>query len=203
MLLSVLYVLSYHNWALITLGIDCHANWLERPAVTTVEELLCRSRPYRAGLTSVELCCSLSSPLECITHGDGWVASRCCLKLSNNAPTLEPPKSCKVSYHLCPAWGTQYKPQSNLKMAATCAKVWGSQERPSWEPKLASPSARPEAMYTGVHRGQILLIWEILGKYKAWDKRGHLYGKNTGKASIGPTSWVKLDLSITRVGELW
>ena len=39
------------------------------------EELLCRSQPYRAGLASVVLLCSLNPLLDCVTHGGGYVVN--------------------------------------------------------------------------------------------------------------------------------
>lgn len=49
------------------------ANGFRGSVATTVEELLCRSRPYGAGLTSVELWCSVSQSLLCVVPGGGEV----------------------------------------------------------------------------------------------------------------------------------
>ena len=43
----------------------------------------------------------------------------------------------------------------------------------------------------GAHWGQMLLVWEILGKSEAWAKTSHLYEKATENSLCGPKSWVE------------
>ena len=63
--------------------------------MTTVEELLCRGGPHRAGLTSVGLWCPLSLPFEYVAHGGGWVVLQHALKLFTGALALSPPRRCR------------------------------------------------------------------------------------------------------------
>ena len=77
--------------------------------------------------------------------------------------------------------------QSHLQMTATCAGLGGAQERPSYEPRLLYVvGLGPVSEKYRACWGQVLLVWEVLGKYKAWAKTGHLFGKNIGNRLDGP-----------------
>ena len=73
--------------------------------LATVEELLCKSQPHRAGLASLGIWCPPCPSLEWVTHGGDEVVIHCDLKLSPWYTSFwaKWEVHTKVCHHLCPA----------------------------------------------------------------------------------------------------
>ena len=161
-----------YSRALIAVGFtgrDMPSGW---PAATILEELLCRSWPYRAGLASVGLWCSPSPPLGCVICGGGRVVIQHGLKLSTGCSgsgasqemqSQPPPMPC-----LGPP-GMSYRKICRWFLFVLGLKVPGRDQtvkQGRLVPGLGPLSQR-------LCRDKMPLVWEILGKFEAWDKRSH------------------------------
>ena len=77
-------------------------------------------------------------------------------------------------------------------MPATCTGLGGAQKKPICEPRIAALvlGLGPLSKISGVCRGKMLFIGEILGKAKAGGKRDQFMEKQLGICLCGPASWV-------------
>ena len=132
----------------------------QRLSATTVEELLCRNQPHRAGLASGGLWCSPSPSLECVTRGSIRVVIQCGLKLSTRCTGSgasqgkgEPPP---VPYLGSP--GTSYKVIFRWLLLMPGLEVPRKGQVASQGQLPLVSGLGPLSKSYGVHRSQMLLV---------------------------------------------
>ena len=164
-----------------------------------MEDQLCRGQLHGAGLTSVGLWCLLTLPPAdsapwvchlwgCLGGASTWseIVHQVCGHwglLGGAGQGLLPPVPC-----LGPA-GLSYKAICRWLLLALGLKVPRRGQAMNWGQLPFVAGLGPLSKTYSIYWGQMLLVWQVLGKSPSWAKRGSLYWKATGNGWDGPASW--------------
>lgn len=140
------------------------------------------NRTYFSGLY-----CLLSTTLEFVACGGGWVVFWQGLKLSmpsaGSGASQEMQTKSAAIYAL--RGSSQHEQQMDLQIAAPCVGLEVAQERPTYEPRPAAASVRRGM---GEHWAQMFSGLRDFINFEVWAKTGQFLGKATGNSLGGPTS---------------
>ena len=175
-----LYTPSCCSWILIFGRGSPQADWLQGLILAPAEGLLGRGQLHRTKITLARFWVSSLSVPRIYPLWGHWAVLWYNLKLSTRCPGSGSfwEVETEVKYHLCSA---QNELQSDMQMVAILLGLKvprrGQAANQCW--LLLVPGLEKFSEKYGAHWSQMLLVWEILRKSKAWSKAGCLYGKAT------------------------